>query len=154
MYSNFKLWKIFIICCFPLFIQCKSSEVPTASKKAQSIYKILKMTKFSERTFDKMLTNAKRDQGHFKVKKFNKDLIVSEHISNGFKAITISTGTPTNNHVIYFHGGAYIQEATKAHRLLIEDICLLTNCKITFILYPLAPENNAQTTHAAQNNTS
>ncbi|MBN2776460.1 MAG: alpha/beta hydrolase [Bacteroidales bacterium] len=105
------------------------------------------MVKFSERKFDKMLSNAKRDQGHFDLKKFDKDLFVTEHFLNGFKALTISTQTPTNIHVIYFHGGAYIQEATKAHRLLIEDICSRGNCKVTFILYPLAPENNAQTAH-------
>ena len=141
---------IALITCFftlCLFVQCKPSEVPTTSKKAQSIYKVLKMIKFSERKFDKMLSNAKRDQGHFDLKKFNKDLVVTEHFSNGFKALTISTQTSTNIHVIYFHGGAYIQEATKSHRLLIEDICSRSNCKITFILYPLAPENNAQTTH-------
>ncbi|NCC88289.1 MAG: hypothetical protein EOM05_10590, partial [Clostridia bacterium] len=110
---------IALIACFftlCLFVQCKSSEVPTASKKAKSIYKILKMIKFSERKFDKMLSNAKRDQGHFDLKKFNKDFVVTEHFFNGFKALTISTQTPTNLHIIYFHGGAYIQESKKAHR--------------------------------------
>lgn len=135
----------FVILC--TFNQCKSPEVSTASKKSQSIYKILKIINFSERTFDKMLTNAKRDQGHFKLKKFDKDLTVSEQNSDGFKAITISTQTPTNTHVIFLHGGAYIQEATKAHRLFIEDICFQSNCKVSYIDYPLAPENNALTTH-------
>jgi hypothetical protein len=79
-----------------VFSQCKTQEVSTTSKKAQSIYNVLKLTKFSDRTFDKMLTNAKRDQGHFELKKFKKDLIVTEHNSNGFKALTISTQTLTD----------------------------------------------------------
>ncbi len=136
---------------FCIFVQCKTNESSTASKKSQSIYKILKRIKFSERKFDKLLTEPKRGQNHFSTKRFNKDLIITEHESNGFRALTITTRTPSNIHIIFFHGGAYIAEAAKAHRKLIENICLTSNCKITFIDYPLAPEYNATTTHKITN---
>ncbi len=46
-----------------------------------------------------------------------------------------------------FHGGAYVAEATKGHRVLIEELVLKYHFKVTFIEYPLAPENDATITH-------
>lgn len=143
----------FVFCVLSAFLfhQCKTTEETTVSKKSQSIYKMLKLTNFSQKTFDKLITNPKRGQTHFANKKFDKKLLVTEHQSSGFIALTISKQNPTNIHLIFLHGGAYIAEATKGHRKLIEDICFLANCKITYIDYPLAPENSAITTHKILN---
>ncbi|MDD2386895.1 MAG: alpha/beta hydrolase [Bacteroidales bacterium] len=132
---------------FCLFVQCKTNENTTASKKSQSIYNILKLINFSDKKSDKVLTDPKRGKKHFSANRFDKDLIITEHKINDFKALTITTKNISKAHIIFFHGGAYFIEASKAHRKLIEKICLTTDYKITYIDYPLAPENDAITTH-------
>jgi len=141
---------LLIIVTIMLFSQCKSSHV-SISRKAKSTYNFIRITNLSEKTFNKLLTNPKRNQKHFNIKRFNKKLSITKHESSGFSALTICNQTPSNKHIIYFHGGAYFAEATKSHRKLIEKICLTYNYKVSFIKYPLAPENEAAFTHKVTN---
>lgn len=52
--------------------------------------------------------------------------------------------TPT--HVIFFHGGMYTLKANSGHKRWLIDLFEKANCKVTFVDYPLAPENTVLTT--------
>ncbi len=52
----------------------------------------------------------------------------------------------TRNHIIFFHGGAYIFEATPNHWKLAEKIVKKSFCRMTLVDYPLAPEHNYKET--------
>lgn len=110
------------------------------------ISKTLKSSSFSEKTFDKMLNNPDRGTSQVSKDKFKSKLIVAETNVEGFKLITVSSEESSNKHIIFLHGGAYVAEAVKGHRLLIEDLVLMYGFKVTFIDYPLAPEHNAEQT--------
>ena len=55
----------------------------------------------------------------------------------------------TNNHVIFFHGGAYIFEANPGHWKFAENIVKNSFCRMTLVDYPLAPEHTYKETFAA-----
>ena len=52
----------------------------------------------------------------------------------------------TKNHIIFFHGGAYIFEATPHHWRLAEKIVKKSFCRMTLVDYPLAPEHDYKET--------
>lgn len=70
-----------------------------------------------------------------------------------FKAMEIATFESkekvTKNHIIFFHGGAYIFEATRRHWRLAEKIVKNSFCRMTLVDYPLAPEHNYKETFTA-----
>jgi acetyl esterase/lipase len=43
-------------------------------------------------------------------------------------------------HILFFHGGAYLLEGSSMHWKMNETIVRETNCKVSYIDYPLAPE--------------
>ncbi len=51
-----------------------------------------------------------------------------------------------NTHILFFHGGAYVVEGSAMHWKIIETIVRETNCKVSYIDYPLAPECNYKQT--------
>lgn len=52
----------------------------------------------------------------------------------------------TKNHIIFFHGGAYIFEATPNHWRLAEKLVMKSFCRMTLVDYPLAPEHDYKET--------
>jgi len=52
----------------------------------------------------------------------------------------------TSPHVIYFHGGMYTLEANSGHKRWMIQLFEKTDCKVTFVDYPLAPENTVADT--------
>lgn len=70
-----------------------------------------------------------------------------------FKAMEIATFESkkevTNNHIIFFHGGAYIFEAIPSHWRLAVNIVKNSFCRMTLVDYPLAPEHNYLETFTA-----
>ena len=52
----------------------------------------------------------------------------------------------TRNHLIFFHGGAYVFEASPFHWTLAKKILEKSFCRITLVDYPLAPEHGYQET--------
>ena len=52
----------------------------------------------------------------------------------------------TKNHIIFFHGGAYIFRTTYGHWRLTENIVKRNMCRMTHIDYPLAPEHHYKQT--------
>ena len=51
-----------------------------------------------------------------------------------------------DTHVLFFHGGAYLLEGSAMHWKIVETIVSATNCKVSYIDYPLAPENTYKQT--------
>jgi monoterpene epsilon-lactone hydrolase len=116
------------------------------SLKSRLIYYFLGLTNFSERIFRQLLTNPDRGTNQISSDKLNGELFVDQSELDNFKIATVRSKKSTAQHTILLHGGAYFAEAVKGHRQLIEKLVLLHDCKVSFIDYPLAPENNATTT--------
>lgn len=57
----------------------------------------------------------------------------------------------TNTHLIFLHGGAYVFEAGTIHWAFAQKIVENTNCKVTMIDYPLAPEHDYKSTYKMVN---
>lgn len=63
---------------------------------------------------------------------------------------TIAGDIDTSIHVLYFHGGAYTLEAQRLHWRIVENLLKNTECIVTMLDYPLAPESYCtQTTEMA-----
>ena len=59
----------------------------------------------------------------------------------GRLVLTISPiESKTLQHVIYFHGGGYSFEASGGHFQLMKQLIDRSNCMVTYVDYPLAPE--------------
>ncbi len=112
---------------------------------SELLYKSLKAINFSEKVFTKMLTKPDRGTNQLAVNKINKKLSLVESYIDGFRIITVSGKTSSNKHIIFLHGGAYFAEPVKGHRQLVERLAL-SGFVVSFINYPLAPENNAEIT--------
>lgn len=52
----------------------------------------------------------------------------------------------TKNHIVFFHGGAYVLQGSSMHFKLIKSIAKIAKCKVSYIDYPLVPENTYHTT--------
>ena len=48
----------------------------------------------------------------------------------------------SSNHILYLHGGAYVQSFVKQHWRFLSMLVRETNCTVTAPDYPLAPEYN------------
>ncbi|MBN2892224.1 MAG: alpha/beta hydrolase [Bacteroidales bacterium] len=124
----------------------ENHDIIQAGKKSISVQKALKIINFKKITY-KLFKNPKRNTKHFSVNKFDKKLNVESFEIDGFKVITVKSDSSSNKHIIFFHGGAYIIEASKAHRKIIETFALKYGFKVSFIDYPKAPENTFKKTH-------
>ena len=61
--------------------------------------------------------------------------------------VSVQPKTSRNNtHILFFHGGAYLLEGSAMHWKIVETIVSATNCKVSYIDYPLAPENTYKQT--------
>lgn len=62
---------------------------------------------------------------------------------------TISPKNPEGKkHLLLFHGGGYIFEGSNSHWKLAEQFLKELGCRVSYLDYPLAPENNFTSTHA------
>ena len=65
---------------------------------------------------------------------------------------TVITLVPKNqkkpNHIVYLHGGAFVNTLLKAHWDIIESLVEFTGSSVTVHLYPLAPEHQYMETFA------
>ncbi len=116
------------------------------SLKSRLIYYFLGLSNFSERIFHQLLTNPDRGTNQISSDKLKGELFLNQFELDSFKIATVSSKKSTTNHIIFLHGGAYFAEAVKGHRQLIEKLVLLYDFKVSFIDYPLSPENNAMIT--------
>lgn len=118
--------------------------MPTIS--FNSIISVLKIFKF-KKMVEKSFINPPR----------TKKLKVPKYIANTFNltaceimqhaVITIQPKQNCgNSHVLFFHGGAYLLEGNTMHWKIVENIALNANCRVSYIDYPLAPENTYKVT--------
>ena len=121
----------------------KHNKPSTISK---ILYHSLESFNFSEKIFNRLLNNPKRNTNVISPARFRKKLNVEKLEIDGFNVLTMRTAEATNKHIIFLHGGAYVAEAIKGHRYLIEKLAISNAFIVSFIDYPLAPENNALTT--------
>ncbi len=109
-------------------------------------------------TFSLSLINAKKFvRKSFEHPPRSNKLLVPKYLQNKFIVSdfqvlgkTVVTLQPYNvisdNHILFFHGGAYVIEGNSLHWKLIDNIARRTNSKVSYIDYPLAPENTYKQT--------
>ena len=117
--------------------------VSVSSKVLSVFLDLFQFKKLVEKSFiapvrsDKYLFNSKLSK-KYKIKKT---------IINGKSIFTLDTSHGSNTkHILFFHGGAYLIEGSALHRKLVETLANKINCRISYIDYPLAPENNYKNT--------
>lgn len=73
---------------------------------------------------------------------------VHSQLVNGKEVVTITKAGASGQkaHLFFLHGGAYIMEALPTHWTMIKNIINQSDCRITFLDYPLAPEHTFQAT--------
>lgn len=114
------------------------------SNIAVPIAKLVNIKKYREKDF----LNPRRDTDFLNKKFFNKTLKTQEIFVDGFQVLTIFPNEKNvKKHIIFLHGGAYAMKAVKGHRVIVKKMVKKYNLKVTFIDYPLAPENDVQKAH-------
>lgn len=80
-------------------------------------------------------------------KETEKTCKVTRSVVDGHNVFTLSPKkhTPSATHILYLHGGAYVQNFVKQHWRFLSMIVKETNCTITAPDYPLAPRYNYKT---------
>lgn len=125
-------------------LEIQGQEEP--SRKSQMIYNSMKTFNSKEKIFRKLTTNPSRSNRKLTPGKISRKLHVVERKINACRMLTVSPEREVTQHIILLHGGAYVAEAMKGHRVLLEKLALENGFKVTFIDYPLAPENKASET--------
>lgn len=113
------------------------------SNIAVPVAKLVNIKKYKEKDF----LNPRRDTDFLNKKFFDNSLNIEEQFIDGFQVLTIFKNNSKNKHIIFLHGGAYVMKAVKGHKTIIETMAKKYNLKVTFIDYPLAPENDIQKAH-------
>lgn len=113
------------------------------SNIAVPVAKLVNIKKYKEKDF----LNPRRDTDFLNKKFFDNSLNIEEQFIDGFQMLTIFKNNSKNKHIIFLHGGAYVMKAVKGHKTIIETMAKKYNLKVTFIDYPLAPENDIQKAH-------
>ena len=91
---------------------------------------------------------AKRFSYPRQLKKFQIDhFFIQNRNVVTFSSINHTAG----KHIIFLHGGAYTAEVKTGHWWMVEQILKKSDCKLSFIQYPLAPEKNHIQAHAMLN---
>lgn len=78
-------------------------------------------------------------------KNFKEPYTATESFVQNFRILTVRKEQCTNTHIYFMHGGAYTMEPVAFHMNIIRK---LADCGfiVSFIDYPLAPENSAEKT--------
>ena len=110
---------------------------------AVPIAKLVNIKKYKEKDF----LNPRRDTDFLNKRNFDKSLTTEEQFIDEYQVLTVFSKESYNKHVIFLHGGAYVMRAVRAHKNIIEKLVKKYHLKVTFIDYPLAPENTVDKTH-------
>ncbi len=70
------------------------------------------------------------------------NLQIKKYMDRKIFIVTPKEKEQTNKIILYFHGGAYMAEATKQHWKFIEDIVKDTGATVIMPDYPLTPKHN------------
>ncbi|MDZ7741082.1 MAG: alpha/beta hydrolase fold domain-containing protein [Bacteroidota bacterium] len=108
---------------------------------------ILNVINFKKRIERRALKQKPVSKNKFPPDRFRRSYLVN---LQAFHAKGIATfqcqEKVTKNHIIFFHGGAYLFKTTRAHWRLSEKIVRKSFCRMTHIDYPLAPEHHYKDT--------
>ena len=110
---------------------------------AVPIAKLVNMKKYKEKDF----LNPRRDTDFLNKKNFDKSFSIEEQFIDEYQVLTVFSEESCNKHIIFLHGGAYVMRAVRAHKNIIEKLVKKYRLKVTFIDYPLAPENTVSKAH-------
>ena len=102
----------------------------------------------AKKFFANQFKNPPRGTVNFKPGKFGSQFLTEGWTVEGFDVLTIKNrASPSSEHIVFFHGGAYVVEASAIHRRIVKAFVLKHGFTVTFIDYPKAPEHTFKTTH-------
>ena len=113
------------------------------STLANVVKLMLKLSRRKEK-FNKSVLNGNFDLKATPLpKKYRKEFKVSTEQVNGRDVISLSSGkNKTRKHIIYIHGGAYVNNIIRYHWDLITTLVKKTNATFVVPDYPLATEDS------------
>jgi acetyl esterase/lipase len=76
------------------------------------------------------------------IKKIKKPYNAREFLIENFRVVTVEKESCNQHHIVFLHGGAYVVEASSMHLKIIK-ILVDFGFRVSYIDYPLAPENTA-----------
>ena len=116
------------------------------SGSAKITIKVLEILNFKKMVV-KSFQKPSRSKKPLIPKHLQKKFRINEFFISGKSVVTIQPHEKVENiHVVYFHGGAYLLEGSSMHWKIVQTIATKANCKVSYIDYPLAPENTYKET--------
>lgn len=117
-----------------------------ASLQAEIISTVLRTFRVKS-LLAKSLLKPPRRKGPLIPQSINKNYLVNEQIIQTKTVATISPKqTCSSLHIIFLHGGAYVVEGAPMHWSIIKKFINQLQCTVSYIDYPLAPENTYRDT--------
>lgn len=125
------------------------------SPQIKIIYTIAKWLRFQDFYVARNVRNAPRSKNRGKIPGiFTRGVKVEEHTTDGFISATIiPPKLKSDKHIIYYHGGHYVNEADPLMFIFAVNLAKKSGLKVTMPDYPMAPESTYKETHkwAAKN---
>jgi len=118
------------------------------SRMVHGLMRLVGARRFIERSF----ANPPRTGGVVVADRFSGDLSARDWRVAGCNLVTVSLPDKVEDaltHVYFLHGGAYVLEGTPLHRRLLETLARRFGLRVTYIEYPLGPEQDVNVCHAA-----
>lgn len=113
-------------------------EMDKQTKFFNNTLKLINAKKLVSKTF----LNPKRTKKFKFPNKLKKEFKTTQFLLAERNVVTLEPKlNRQNKHIIFLHGGAYCVEANASHWWAIEQIIKKTDFTISFIDYPLSPEN-------------
>jgi len=107
------------------------------SKLFYSLLRLINAKKFINRSIER---GKRKSKPFFSEGERLKYHILTETICKNEVSI-MGENRDASGHVVYFHGGMYTIDANTGHKRWLINLFKQTDCKITFVDYPLAPEH-------------
>jgi acetyl esterase/lipase len=123
--------------CFSLFIQVKE-ERSTSSFISEQLLKL----RIKQSLVPVSRSLAQFEERNSKPYTLPKGLsVLIDYTQTSFKGMPVYTLGKNNAEkvVLYFHGGAYVEQPLLAHWIFLERLVKLTDCQIIVPIYPKAP---------------
>jgi len=115
-----------------------------ATDVEQTLLKLVKVKNLAMKQYK----NPSRGNGVMDAKHFKSGYTVDTCEVLGKMVTTVSSSDPDGRHLLFFHGGSYVVEASIFHRRFIQTLVKKYHMTVTFVDYPLAPESTFGATKA------
>lgn len=117
------------------------------SLQSQIMTRILKVLNFKKRVEKRVLKPIPRSKKGFVPRRLERNYRVRLQTFENREIATFEHKEKSSQeHIIFFHGGAYVFEATPNHWRFAEKIVNKSFCRMTLVDYPLAPEHSYRDT--------